>query len=594
MKKFLHVILASGALSLLFSCEKDFLEKPETTGNSTVETVFANRVGAEGAIASAYRNVVVQNLWNGSSLNNGTLAAISGEASYGESWASIIRFVTAGFTPTPFENNRAQSTDNFFDNFSCIRQCYIVLENIDKAIDIPETERNYIKAEMKGLIAFRYTGMFIRYGGVPLITKALTPTDDLNIPRASLQETLNFIIANADEAAAGLPDTWDDKYRGRLVKGVALAIKARALLYAARPLFNATAPVLSMGSNDNLICFGAVSNDRWTDAINAHEAALSWALQHGYELINTGGGINIPNVNAFDDYGTATSTPANREVLLAYKYDDGGNKFFKWYNPTRTNNGDRYLIDNYGMPTNFLVNFYKNDGTDQVWPGIGVANALPYSDYRNKMEAMEPRFKVSNYAHGIDTWNNPGQFAWTYSQCSSGQNHEGRGKGAAQSTKYYYHAGARFWFEYPVFRMAEFYLSLAEAYNEAGNTGKALDNLNIVHNRAGLPSITETDKATLRTIIQREWAVEYYNESKRYFDVRHWKRADLEDGLLAGPYREFQFTLINPGANDRLPENLVNYYDKEVYTGYWHDRMYFDPIPQEEIDKGVLVQNPGY
>ncbi len=58
-----------------------------------------------------------------------------------------------------------------------------------------------------------------------------------------------------------------------------------------------------------------------------------------------------------------------------------------------------------------------------------------------------------------------------------------------------------------VFRVAEFYLNLAEAYNEAGTLYKALQNLNVVHNRAGLPSITETDKDKLRKIIQREWAV---------------------------------------------------------------------------------------
>lgn len=204
------------------------------------------------------------------------------------------------------------------------------------------------------------------------------------------------------------------------------------------------------------------------------------------------------------------------------------------------------------------------------------------------------RFKASNYAHGIDTWNNPGQFAWTYAQCSSGQNHEGRGKGAAQSTKFYYLAGSRLWMEFPLFRMSEFYLALAEAYNEAGNSTKALQNLNIVHNRAGLPSITVIDQSNLRSIIQREWAVEFYNESKRYFDVRHWKLPNIGTGILGGAMREFQFTLTTPGANDRVPENLVNYYDKEVYTAYWHAKMFLEPIPQEEIDKGVLVQNPGY
>lgn len=593
MKHNLYYSIVLLATLGLGSCTKEFLEKPETTGNSTVETVFSNRAGAEAAIANAYRSALVQNIWDGRSLNNGTLSGASGEFSYGESWASMKRFVDAGFTPVPYEGNRAQSTDNFFDNFAAVRKCFLVIENVGKTADMEASLKDIVKAEMKALIAYRYMGMMIRYGGVPIVNKVLLPTDSLNIPRASLQATLDFIVKMSDEAAAGLPDSWEDKYNGRFTKGAALAIKAKALIYAARPLFNSATPYMEATDN-KLICFGTKSNERWNDAVAASEAVLNWANTKGYAIINTGGGVNVPNTKAFEDYGTATSTPSNKEVLLAYRLDEGGSKFFKFYNPTRYSGNERYLTDNYGMLSNFLVNYYRADGSDQVWPGLGTGNALPYADYNSKMQAMEPRFKSDNYAHGIDSWNNPGEFAWSYSQCSSGQNHEGRGKGAAQSTKFYYKAGARIWFEYPLFRVAEFYLNLAEAYNEAGNATKALQNLNVVHNRAGLPSITETDKDKLRKIIQREWAVEFYNENHRYFDIKHWKLENIGTGIVGGEMREFQFTLTTPGANDRLPVNIVNYYDKVVYTAYWQPKMFLEPFPQEEIDKGSVFQNPGY
>lgn len=594
MKQSLYILLVALAAVALFSCTKQFLQKPDTTGNTTIETVFSNRASAENAIAAAYRGSLVQNLWDGRSINNGTLSGISGEMSYGETWGSLKRFVDAGFTPNAFENNRAQSTDNFFDNFSAIRRNWQIAENIDKVADMDAGLKTNVKAEMSGLTAYRYMGMFARYGGVPILTKSLTSSDSLNIPRAGLQETLDYIIRLSNDAIAGLPDKWDPQYTGRLTRGAAMAIKAKALMYAARPLFNSATPYLDFGANNKLICFGSQNASRWTDAIAANEAVLTWALQNGYALINTGGGPNTPNVNAFDDYGTATSLPSNKEVLLAYRVDETLSKMYKFYNPTRYSGNERYLTDHYGLLSNFLVNYYKADGTDQVWPGLGAANALPYSDYANKMQAMEPRFKADNYAHGIDPWNNPGVFAWSYAQSSSGQNHEDRGKGAGQSTKFFYLAGARIWFEFPLFRMAEFYLNLAEAYNEAGNTAKSLQNLNIVHNRAGLPSITETDKDKLRKLIQREWAVEYYNENHRFFDVKHWKLPDIGNGIMGGTMREFQFTLVTPGANDRLASSIVNYYDKAVYTVYWGAKMYLEPIPQEEVDKGIIVQNPGY
>lgn len=590
IKYFLPVLLLTG----FSSCVKDFLQKPNTTGTTTIQTVFSTTAGAEQAIAAAYRDILVQNLWNGRSIDNGTLSGISGEMCYGETWATLAKYVSAGFLPTPFQNNKAQSTDNYFDNWSAIRECYIIMQNIDDVTDMDGSTKNYVKAEMQALIAYRYTGMFIRYGGVPIVTKALQQTDTLTIPRASLQETLNWIVQLCDNAAAGLPDRWDVKYSGRVTKGIALAIKAKALTYAARPLFNAATPYMDFGSNNNLISFGSADNKRWEDAIAANEAVLSWAAQNGYGIINTGGTVNKPNANAMDDYGTATSVPGNKEVLLAYKLDDGGSKFFRFYNPT-TNNPERYLIDHYGMLSNFLVNYYKADGTDQTWPGSGAGNALPYSDYASRMQEMEPRFKCDNYAHAIDCWNNPGDNLWAYANCGKGSNHDGGyGRGDAQSVKYYYKGGSRFWFEYPLFRMPEFYLNLAEAYNETGNTSKALQNLNIVHNRAGLPSITETNQTKLRSIIQREWAVEFYNENHRFFDVKHWKLQDIGNGIIGGPMREFQFTLVPGQTNDRLPENLLNYYDQVTYNCYWDTKMFLEPFPQEEIDKGILIQNPGY
>ena len=595
MKRSVYFLVGLGLTLSLNSCQKDFLQKPETTGNTTIETVFSNKVNAEAAIAAAYRDVLAQNLWNGRSIDNGTLAGISGEFTYGETWFTIQRYVASGYLASPFANNRAQSSDNYPDNFSSIRKAFIIAENIDKVTDMDATTIGYVKAEMTALVAYRYLGMFMHYGGVPIVEKSLTPTDNLNQPRATLQQTLDYIIKLSDEAAAGLPSSWDGKYNGRFTKGAALAIKAKALIYAARPLFNSASPYLNLGANNNLISFGSADQKRWTDAITASEAVLSWAGSNGYGIINTGGTTNVPNPNALDDYGTAVSKPANKEILLAYKLNDGASKFFCFYNRTSVS-PIRYLADHYAMLSNFLSNYYSADGSNITWPGLGSGNALPYSDYVNKMQNIEPRFKADNFAHGIDAWNNPGNSLWAYVNVSNGSNNPGKetyGHGVAQSGKFYYKAGSRFWFEHPLFRVPEFYLNLAEAYNETGNSAKALENLNLVHNRAGLPSITETDKIKLRAIIQREWAIEFYHESRRFFDVKHWKLENIGNGIMAGPMREFQFTLKANG-NNRLASDLVNYFDQVTYTAYWHDKMFLDPFPQEEIDKGLIVQNPGY
>jgi hypothetical protein len=139
-------------------------------------------------------------------------------------------------------------------------------------------------------------------------------------------------------------------------------------------------------------------------------------------------------------------------------------------------------------------------------------------------------------------------------------------------------------------------MNLAEAYNEYGNTAKALENLNIVHNRAGLPAITETDQAKLRAIIQREDAIEFFQENHRYFDVKHWKLPNVGNGICGGPMRMLQFNIKNDEAATWpfAAKWIETWWDSVVYNAYWSDEMLLEPLPQLEVNKGTTVQNPGY
>ena len=134
------------------------------------------------------------------------------------------------------------------------------------------------------------------------------------IARAPLADVLGHIVKLCDNAFALLPDVWEDNFKGRITKAVPLAIKAQALLYAARPLFNSEQPYLSMTdpSENDRICFGNYSVDRWEEAYQAALDVIEYSEAHGFEIIDTG--------SPLDDYGTAVSVPNNREVLLFYKH----------------------------------------------------------------------------------------------------------------------------------------------------------------------------------------------------------------------------------------------------------------------------------
>ncbi|MGH2645452.1 MAG: RagB/SusD family nutrient uptake outer membrane protein, partial [Chitinophagaceae bacterium] len=100
------------------------------------------------------------------------------------------------------------------------------------------------------------------------------------------------------------------------------------------------------------------------------------------------------------------------------------------------------------------------------------------------------------------------------------------------------------------------------------------------------------DQDSLRKVIHREWRIEFYNENQGYFLMKHWKDPNIGNGEIGGPRREFQYT--TNGGSPELPADLLTYYDQVVINAYWSPKMFLDPIPQTEINKGILIQNPGY
>ena len=604
MKKITTILAVLGLLALT-SCDF-FLQKPDTTGTVDRDAVFSSKKNAEAALMSCYTNALIHGLPGGMGIAHGTLGSISGEINRGYDWHGTYKVAQAGLSVNGADGSDA-GADHYGNNWRFIRQCFIVKENIDQVVDMDQKDKDAIKAEVTALIAYRYMGMFYRYGGVPIVTKSFEASDDLTAGRATLEETLQYILDLCDEAHAGLPAKWDAANTGRMTQGAVLAIKARALMFAARPLFNSATPYLDNGELNNLICFGNEDKERWKDAIDANEAVLSWASGNGVTLINTGG---TPNANAFVDYATATSTPANAEIILAYKRNstDMYSNYISYYHncsPYWTYN--RYDTDNTGVLSNHVKMYYKNDGSEMSWPAVGDAAPRNGSDWIANIGSIEAKALADIKFGGFDAKNNEGNTSWSNlgwnrggydAKTSSGNAFPnsvgGTGQACGERTKFYYNAGSRTWFEFPLFRLAETYLNLAEAYNEYGNPTKALENLNKVHNRAGLPSITEKDQAKLRAIIQREKAIEFFCENHRYFDVKHWKHKDIANGICGGSMRGFTYNIKADATWPYAAANIETYWEAELYQAFWSPAMFLEPFPQSEVNKGTTTQNPGY
>ena len=161
-------------------------------------------------------------------------------------------------------------------------------------------------------------------------------------------------------------------------------------------------------------------------------------------------------------------------------------------------------------------------------------------------------------------------------------------------------SGAGYAFPAPVIRMAELYLNLAECcaeiYMHTGDAAElqmALENVNIIRERAGVPALTEgdlTDDMTIRDWVRAERTIELFMEGHRYYDLRRWV---LCEQYLAAGVRKGLDAFVSKRVNSTIEQfNQVVELDGDYR---WLDRMYLLPVKSDELYMNPqMVQAPGY
>lgn len=151
----------------------------------------------------------------------------------------------------------------------------------------------------------------------------------------------------------------------------------------------------------------------------------------------------------------------------------------------------------------------------------------------------------------------------------------------------------------PLIRLDEMYLILAEACAELymnGETGElqnALDAVNVIRTRAGIPALKASDctsQMTIRDWVRAERRIEFYAEGSRYYDLRRWCTAPQH---LAAGCR----TGLDCYVSRRVNPTLEEFNQRVQVDGdyQWYDRMYLLPLTSDEVySNPQMVQAPGY
>ena len=520
MKKIKIVYLLSLAAVLMAGCKQDFLEEMKSYDKYD-ESIFTNEVQTGWYIDrmyydyfSAYKSPIV----NVVGLYNDARSRMTEEI--GGTVGDMINPQKTLIEATQADNYYGAALSSGVSNnpYTRIRSANFLLLKIDEVgTSLSAQFRQRARGQMFFLRALQYFDLVRIYGGVPIVTtvESASPSDEsIKHPRAKASECFAQIVADLDSAAALLPATWEATNYGRFTSGAALAMKSRALLTFASPLFNK--------NWDNS------GDERWQKALDAGLAAETALSAAGYGL-----------------YGSSAKDWAE----MWYKNDNAFNKeaiIVRLLSSSNAASG----VENNGWERSIRVT--KQTGAGGIAAPKEMLDLFPMADgsrpkvgdnYDSTYFFMDrdPRFYRTFAFSGMKWPTKEAQndvvwlYRWKYGSNSNGYSDGNtvnspavvrkmtNPSGSSTATGLAY-SGTDI-FEY---RYAELLLNIAECYAAKGDIANCVTYLGKIRNRVGIPSANNYGIGTLDSKYEAleaclyERRVELAYEGKRFWDVQRW------------------------------------------------------------------------
>lgn len=466
--------------------------------------------------------------------------------------------------------SQANPGTNFYD-YTIIRRCNTLLENIDKIAFSDEKVKKDLIAQARVIRAYRYFKMNWLYGGVAQIGN-YGSAQEAQVERATEAQIREFIHTELDECTSDLSEK--PAARGRIAQGAALAIRMREALY-----------------------YGD-----WQVAKEKAQAIIDLSKKNGnlYELEKGADGYSRLFQVAGQD---------SKEIILAVQY----------INSTKPlgvigqmyNNGDGgwssivptyQLIDTYEMKSGLTIT-ESGSGYDPAHPfknrdpRLALTVIYPGADYikadgtKAVFNTLDKTIDGSANANFMTAADNASKTGLTWN------------KYLGPITQY-----ADIWKSNAcpiVFRYAEVLLTWAEAENELnGPSEDVYAKIDEVRTRVGMPKVDRNkynSKETLRELIWRERGVEFAGEGIRRADILRWKTSDgkmLAKKVLNVTLERRVGTVDMKGSDPESRATIkqdASAADKKIEDRKFEKKNRYFPFGQEVLDKNPkLTQNEGY
>lgn len=610
-----------------------FLEKAPGVA-VTQDTIFGKATYARAFLWNTYSKLyyALPVYWNTveGKMNTGIFEMMSDCWHSHTDWNGINRKYYSGSYKAGDEDSSDDTRFGYTKEncWEAIRAALLFVENVGRVPDMEDAEKKRLAAEAKVIVASRYFDLFRHFGGLPLIKETYDVQPSYELPRATVEETVKYMVDLLDEAAATPELPWDlgtddTNWQGRFTKAAAMGLKCKILLFAASPLFNDDEPYCTEPPQDAVtnhqVWYGAYKPELWEQCWQACDDFFKELQAKGYYELTQATEATAKGYR--DAYNKAYFTRENNKELLISTHISRFSKFNSWdeWQYIFVNSGNGTVITGGLTPTlEFMEMFPMSKG--EPFQLNSTTNPF-YTDNDYNKPTRDPRLYETMLVNGTQFGDHAAEL-WIGGRDNINDTEKETGKYATGFGCYkFYKEGVNSlkdkYLQWPYLRLAEMYLIYAEVLLKSKNdlTG-AIEQVNKVRARVGLgdlaacnpdKNLTNDANALLEEIL-RERACELGLEDVRLFDMTRYKRDDLFRKQLHG----LKIYRNDGGGNTPWSGSTGNSstYPKPTQFTYeafplvnpsrawWSNfspKWYLSAFPPSEVNKKYgLTQNPGW